>query len=191
MAADIDARRRNARRTLAVLALICAAPVVASYAAYYWLHRDARINYGELDPRPAPAIVGTAGDGAPWRLASLHGRWVLLVAAGDACDSRCEDALYATRQARTMQGREQERIARVLLQPAGAVPPASALSEQHPGLVAVQGDPEQWRSLADGSADRIFIVDPLGNLVLRYPSEPDIKRLAKDLERLLKASRIG
>ena len=191
MAGDIDVRRRSARRTLILLALVCAAPVIASYIAYYGLHRDARINYGELDPRPAPAIAGTTGDGAPWRLASLQGHWVLLVVDDAACDSRCERALYATRQARTIQGREQERIVRVLLQPIGTAPPGAAVLEQHPGLVAAQADPRQWATLTDGGGDRIFIVDPLGNLVLRYPSDLDIKRLAKDLERLLKASRIG
>ena len=191
MPAEVVARSRNARRTLALLALVCAAPVVASYVAYYWLHRNAKMNYGELDPRPAPAIVGAMRDGAPWRLADLRGRWLLLVLADAACDTRCEGALYATRQARTIQGREEERIVRVLLQPAEARPPAAAVLEQHPGLVAARGDPRQWASLTDGGAQRIYIVDPLGNLVLRYPSDPDIKRLAKDLERLLKASRIG
>jgi hypothetical protein len=189
MAAD-DARRRSARRTLALLAVICAAPVVASYVAYYWLHREARVNYGELDARPAPAIVGKV-EGARWELASEKGHWVLLVVAGAQCDARCERALYATRQARTIQGREQERIARVLLQPAGATAPGAVFLDQHPGLVAAQGDPEQWASLPGGGEHRIFIVDPLGNVVLRYPADPDIKRLANDLERLLKASRIG
>jgi hypothetical protein len=170
---------------------VCVAPVVASYVAYYWLHRDAKMNYGELDPRPAPAIVGATRDGAPWRLADSRGHWRLLVVADGACDTRCEGALYATRQARTLQGREEERIVRVLLQPADATPPPAAILEQHPGLVAARGDPRQWGSLTNGGPQRIYIVDPLGNLVLRYPTDPDIKRLANDLERLLRASRIG
>ena len=192
MGTEIDARRASARRTLTLLALVCAAPVIASYVAYFWLHRDARVNYGELDPRPAPAISGTTAAGTPWRLASLQGRWVLLVVVEARCDTRCERALYATRQARTIQGREEERIVRVLLQPQGATPPDDTILGQHPGLATAQGDPRQWASSLPGAgADAIFIIDPLGNLVLRYPADPDIKRLAKDLERLLKASRIG
>jgi len=189
MTAD-ETRKKSALRTLALIALVCAAPVIASYVAYYWLHRDARLNYGVLDPRPAPAIAGTA-DGARWELALEKGRWVVLVIADAACETRCERTLYATRQARTIQGREQERIVRVLLQPAGAPPPQPAVLDQHPGLVVARGDPGQWASLTGGSGDRIFILDPLGNLVLRYPPEPDIKGLARDIERLLKASRIG
>jgi hypothetical protein len=186
-------RRRRGRRTLLLLALVCAAPVVASYVAYYWLRPTAHVNYGELLEKPAPEIAGAADGGAPWRLASLHGRWVLLVTSGAACDARCGAALYATRQARTIQGREQERIVRVLLQPADAPPLDAALHAQHPGLIVVRADPAQWTPLSATAAagPAIVLVDPLGNLVLRYPADPDIKRLANDLGRVLRASRIG
>jgi hypothetical protein len=188
--ADEAERRRTARRTLALLALVCAAPVIASYVAYYWLHPSARINYGELEAKPAPDIAGTR-DAQPWRLASLRGRWVLLIVTSGSCDATCQRALYATRQARTMQNREQDRVVRVLLEPVGAtVPPASLLAD-HPGLSVVETDSAQMRALPGGGAGNIYAIDPLGNLVLRYPADPDIKRLAKDLERLLKASRIG
>jgi len=193
MSDDVAARRRrSARRTIVLLALVCAAPVVASYIAYYWLHPDTRVNYGTLVAKPSPPISGVARDGTSWRLAALHGRWVLLVVSDTACDAPCERALHATRQARTIQGREQERVVRVLLQSASAVQPDDALLAQHPGLEAVRGDPAQWASLAGSGADpTIYLVDPLGNVVLAYPADPDSKRLAKDLERLLKASRIG
>jgi cytochrome oxidase Cu insertion factor (SCO1/SenC/PrrC family) len=186
-------RRASARRTLVVLALVCAAPVIASYVAYYWLRPAAHVNYGELlEAKPAPEIAGDGNDGAPWRLSSLRGRWILLVAGDLACDARCERALYATRQARAIQGRERERIVRVLLQPTGAPPLDAPRLTQHPGLLIVRADPAQW-TLLPGSGDTasIYLIDPLGNLVLRYPADPDIKRLAKDLERLLRASRIG
>ena len=188
---EIDVRRRKARRTLAAVALLCAAPVVASYVAYYVLHPSARTNYGELEAKPAPEIVGATAGGASWRLASLRGRWVLLVLEADGCERACERSLYATRQARTIQGREQDRIERVLLQPPGAAPPDAALLAQHPGLTVAQAEPRQWTSLLGGEAQSILLVDPLGNLVLRYPPDPDIRGLARDLERVLKASRIG
>jgi hypothetical protein len=186
-------RRRNARRTLLLLALVCAAPVVASYTAYYWLRPAARVNYGELLARPAPDIAGVTDDGAPWRLSSQRGRWILLVIDAAACGARCERALYATRQARTIQGREQERVVRVLLQPADAPALDATQRAGQPGLIVVGADAAQRASLVgpEGAAPSILIVDPLGNLVLRYPADPDIRRLAKDLERLLRASRIG
>ncbi len=132
-AADPRARRR-ARRTLALLALTCIAPVVASYAAYYWLRPTGHVNYGELlGASPAPPIAGVDAQGAPLQLADLRGRWVLLFADAAACDARCERKLYATRQARTMQGREQERVVRVWLRPGDAPAPPAELLAQHPG----------------------------------------------------------
>jgi cytochrome oxidase Cu insertion factor (SCO1/SenC/PrrC family) len=195
MLAVADAeRRRRARRTFALLALVCAAPVVASYVAYYWLRPTARTNYGELlQPAPAPEIAGEGPDGTPFRLSELRGRWVLLSADAARCDARCERKLYAMRQARTIQGREQDRVVRVWLRAAGAPPPPAELTAQHPGMIVVRGDSRQWDALPgpDGATGSIYLLDPLGNLVLRYPAEPDIGRLARDLERLLRASRIG
>ena len=192
-APDAPARRR-ARRTLALLALVCIAPVVASYVAYYWLRPAAQVNYGELlGARPAPEITAVDGAGAPLRLASLRGTWVLLSADAADCDARCERKLYATRQARTMQGAGRERVVRVWLRPFDAPPPPAELLAQHPGMIIMRGDARQWDTLPGpgGAAANIYLVDPLGNLVLRYPADPDIRRLAKDLERLLRASRIG
>lgn len=191
MVDEVDARRRRARRTLGLLALVCAAPVIASYVAYYWLHPAARTNYGELEASPAPAIAGSRADGTAWTLASLRGRWALLILNDGPCGEPCERALYATRQARTIQGREQERIERVLLEPSGAPAEAQALLEAHPGLIVARADAQQWAPLLRGEPASIFVLDPLGNLVLRYPADPDIRGLAKDLERLLRASRIG
>jgi cytochrome oxidase Cu insertion factor (SCO1/SenC/PrrC family) len=177
-----------------LLALICAAPVVASYVVYYWMQPQARTNYGELlEPGPAPGIAGQRLDGRAFRLSELAGSWVLIMADGASCTETCERKLYATRQARTIQGRERERVVRVLLQPPDAPPLDAALRAQHPGLIVARVDPAQWTppSALGAAAPGIVLVDPLGNLVLRYPTDPDIKRLAKDLERLLRASRIG
>jgi hypothetical protein len=187
-------RRRGARRTLILLALVCAAPVVAAYVAYYWLHPTSRTNYGALlEPVTVPEIAGQRLDGTPFRLSELRGRWVVLMADAAACAARCERKLYATRQARTIQGREQDRLARVWLLPDGAPPPPVELTAQHPGMIIVRGDSRQWDTWpgSGGATDNVYVIDPLGNLVLRYPAEPDIRKLAKDLERLLRASRIG
>jgi len=186
--------KRRIRRTITVLAIVCAAPVIASYAAYYWLKPAGRVNYGELlDALPASEIAGTQVDGAPFRLSAYRGKWVLLVADEGACEDACRQKLYATRQARTIQGREQERVVRVWLQRSDATPPGEALLSQHPGLVAARIDPARWPALqgAGDNVRNIFMIDPLGNLILRYPADPDIKRMANDLGRLLRASRIG
>ena len=181
-----------ARRKLLLIAAICIAPVAASYAFYYLSPRGSFVNYGTLLPTaPAPVPDGTRSDGTPFRLADLGGRWVLLVAPKGRCETPCERLLYSSRQARTMQGKEQDRIVRVLLVPEGAAPDAAMLAE-HPGLVVAQVGAAARAGLP-GTADAIYVIDPLGNLVLRYDAEPDpdIKGISRDLARLLKASGIG
>jgi hypothetical protein len=186
--------RTRGRRTLLMLALVCAAPVMASYAAYYWFRPEGRVNYGELlDVGPAQDVAGALADGGKFRLSDYRGRWLFLTADPGACEGACQRKLYATRQARTIQGREQDRVARVWLQEAGAPALAPQLLAQHPGLVAARIDPGQWMALSGvfGQPQSIYLIDPLGNVVLRYPADPDIRRMARDLERLLRASRIG
>jgi hypothetical protein len=189
-----DASQRSAvgrgRRTILLVALACLAPVVASYAVYYLYPRSAQVNYGTLlEVAPAPAIEGMQEDGTPFRLVDLRGRWVLLAAGTAGCDAACERTLYAMRQAHTMQGKERDRIVRVWLD-AGGAPPAPELRQQHPGLIVALAPTGMLRSLP-GTQPGIWLIDPLGNLVLSYPGDPDIKGLAKDLARLLQASRIG
>jgi hypothetical protein len=183
-----DARARG-RRTLLLLAAVVMAPVIASYSAYYLFPREQRTNYGELLAMPAPALAGTRANGQPFDLTQLRGKWVLLVAAPGACDAACATALHATRQARTIQGREMERVQRVLLATdAASMDPA--LAAQHPDVLVARVTPEAAAALPRG-ADRIYLVDPLGNVVLAFPADPDIRKVAKDIERVLRASRIG
>lgn len=183
------ARKGGRRWPLLLVALVCLAPVVASYLAYYVFQRDARVNYGELIARAAPALAATAAGGTPFALAVQKGGWVIVIAAPQGCDAVCTAALHATRQARTMQGRDMERVTRVLVLGAdGALAPA--LATQHPDLRVVRAATDTMAAWPRGER-AIYLIDPLGNIVLAWPLEPDIKALAKDLGRLLRASQIG
>jgi hypothetical protein len=175
------------KRVIALIVAIAVAPVVVAYVAYYFWPRDARVNYGELLPHTQlGALQGIGDDGTPLAPDALRGRWLVIQEATGACESACRDALYATRQARTIQNAERERVVRVLVLPRSA--PLPDLSAEHPDLVVVHAEP--LPALPKG-ADRIYLVDPLRNFVLAWPLQPDIKALAKDLTRLLRASSIG
>jgi len=184
-----EAPRRNLRTMWLILA-VCAAPVVLSFAFYFLQPLRTSANYGELLPtQAAPPLTGTRADGKPWAIEDERGRWVVLFVAPAACDERCVARLYATRQARTMQGRERERVSRVWLA-TGDAPPDRAQLVEHPDVVVVRADPRAVERLPRG-AEAIYLVDPLGNQVLAWPGSPDIRGVARDLTRLLKASRIG
>ena len=185
-----EASVRRGKRTLMMIAAAVIAPVALSYGIYYLMPPGTFTNYGELLPtQPAPAISGTRDDGTPFTLAQSQGRWKILVTSGGRCDAQCTGMLYATRQARTMQGRERERIERLWLVPDGTRPDPAVLAE-HPDLVVVRTTPREVAALPLGQ-DAIYLVDPIGNQVLAWPRAPDVKALSRDLARLLRASRIG
>jgi len=189
-AAPVDeALRRRTRRRLVLILLVGIAPVVASYL-FYWLGvRSQQVNYGTLLATPAPPVAGTKLDGTPFDLAALHRQWVMLIDAPSSCGGACERALYASRQARTMQNAERGRVVRVwLVTDAGT--PSTALLAQHPDLVIARVAPATLDALP-GKGRAIYLIDPRGNLVLAWPLDPDIKSLARDLSRLLRASQIG
>lgn len=182
------APRSRGRWMVLAIAAIVAAPVLLSYGLYYLAPPGRFTNYGELLPtQPFPDVKGTRADGRPWDLAAERGRWTMLVAAPAACDEACTKRLYATRQARTIQGKESDRVVRVWLATGeGGIAPA--LLAEHPDLVVVRV-PDAG-ALPKG-ARSVYFVDPIGNQVLVWPEDPDIKAMAKDVGRLLKASRLG
>jgi hypothetical protein len=188
-AAPSHATRQRVRRQIIMVALVAIAPIVASYLAYYAWPRDTKVNYGSLLATPAPVLTGRTLDGQAFRLADLRGRWVLLTASGGTCDAACEASLYAGRQARTIQNAERERVVRVWLI-TDRTAPAKALLEEHPDLVAAHASASEVGALP-GAGHALYLIDPLGNLVLSWPPDPDIKRMARDITRLLRASSIG
>ena len=181
-------------KMLAVL-LVCAAPVIASYFTYYVIRPEGRRNYGELiDPqRPLPALAGIAADGSRVELPSLKGQWLLVSVAGGACDATCQQYLYFQRQLRESLGREKDRLDRVwLVSDDAAIPEALGTALQGATVLRVAGL-GQWLQPAAGQqlSDHLYVVDPMGNWMMRFPAAMDAAGAAqakRDLERLLRAS---
>jgi len=169
-------------------------PVVAAYLAYFGWRPAGHTNYGELlKVTPLQQIAGTALEGAPFNLDALHGKWVMVHVGASNCDAACARQLYLMRQIRIAQGKEQSRIERLwVLTDRGA--PDAALLQAHAGLRVWRPTDTSFVAQFSGAPNRdghIYLVDPLGNLMLRFPAEPDAKRMMKDLKLLLKASQIG
>ncbi len=186
-------RRRGKRIAFAILAL-CAAPTVAAWLAYFVWPPQSRLNYGELiEARAISDPELRTLDGSSFRLSQLRGRWVLLQIDSGACAESCGKKLLFMRQARLAQGKDAERIERMWVL-ADAAPPDAALLRDHEGLRVARapGGPFLAQFPAGRSpSDHIYLLDPVGNLMLRFPGDPDAQRMVKDLARLLRASRIG
>lgn len=197
--ADAPRQRSHWRRygMLYAVIAVCIAPVVASYLAYYVFPPSGRTNYGTLlEPRPVITLPLPREGGPPVSFGEFAGRWVLLTAAGGACDEPCRAALLQMRQQRLMTGKEMERVERVWLV-TDAAPIAPELLRAYDGMYVLRMPAETVRSLlaapeVDGHAGstdgHVFVVDPMGNVMLRWPLDPEPQRVKKDLSRLLTAS---
>jgi hypothetical protein len=171
---------------------VCAAPLVASYLAYYVWQPESRVNYGELlEPRVMRDAPLERLGGGTFRFSEFKGEWVLLTGDSGQCDERCQLKLTYMRQVRLAQGREAERIERVWMLMDDARPRPELLAE-HPGLHVVHGTRESLEMLSPpvgSAADHILVIDPLGHLMMRFPANPDPRRILKDLSRLLRQSK--
>jgi hypothetical protein len=179
-------------RTLYAVIALCAAPVLASYLAYYVMPPSGRTNYGTLlEPRPARAASLTTEDGRPFSFSELDGSWVMVTAAGGACEPRCEATLLQMRQQRLMTGKDRDRVERVWLVTDGAVV-AERLRRDYEGTRIVRAPLPEARALLPTESSELigslWLVDPMGNVMLRWPPNPEPQRVKSDMARLLTAS---
>jgi hypothetical protein len=193
-----DVRRTRIGRIKMLLVLgVCAAPVLASYFSYFVLRPQARSNYGELiqPSRSLPTLALRTLDGQAVEAASLRGQWLLLVLGPAECAADCQQRLYLQRQLREMLGRERDRVDKIWLLTDDADPPAALLAALRvdPSLQVLRVPREAlaaWLQPDRGQAleDHLYLVDPMGEWMMRMPADPDPARIKRDLERLLRAS---
>lgn len=190
------------------IVVVCLAPIVFALLAYYLpalgVRPDNTSNYGTiLDPqRPVPSAetLGlTTLDGRPFDLASLKGQWVLATADQGACPESCVTKLFILRNSHASQGKNVERLSRVWFVTDDADIPDQIL-EAYQGTVIVRADPEKLAHFlapqAAGPANQaltapMWIIDPLGNLMLEFPEDADPIRVRKDISKLIYNSRVG
>ncbi|MEW9584139.1 SCO family protein [Paraburkholderia sp. DGU8] len=194
-----DGSWRRGRWMLLLLAIICAAPIAVSYFMYYVIKPSGgSTSYGTLvEPqRPIPeSLMVTGEDGKPVKLATLRGRWLLISIDGSTCDKACVTKLYFMRQIRAAQGPERERVVEVWLRTdAGKV--ADVIQTAYPDTRMLIADPAQlsaWLPADTGTqiTDHIYMVDPNGNLMMRFPKDPNPSKIKGDVTKLLKWSSIG
>jgi len=186
------AKPKRSRATLWLILALCLAPVLASYIAFYFWQPSEHVNYGELlEPHLLPDAQLRRADGTPFHWGELKGKWVLVTIDSGRCDAYCRQKLVYMRQVRLAQGKDAGRIERAWLITDEAAPDA-ALIASHVGIVLLRAAGSEFlaRFPAERSrADHVYVVDPLGNLMMRYPRNADPRRMLKDVARLLRHSK--
>jgi hypothetical protein len=119
----------------------------------------------------------------------------MLKVGGGACPQACQNQLFTMRQERLMQGKEMERVERVWLV-TDREPLDTMLIREYDGMHMLRADAAavaKWLPVEQGksAADYTYLIDPLGNLMMRFPADPDRRKMYKDINKLLKASAIG
>ena len=195
--ASVAQRTRMGRFKMLLIWAVCAAPVVASYLSYYVIKPQGRTNHGTLitPPKPMSAEKGlsfTNLQGQTVAPQALQGQWLLVSVAGGACDAACERQLYLQRQLREALGRDKDRVDRVWLIPDQAeVRPALLPALAQAWTLRVDASRlSQWLQPDVGQtlSSHLYLVDPKGDWMMRFPADADPARVKKDLMRLLKAN---
>jgi hypothetical protein len=194
---DPPGRTRRGRIWLLLVWLVCAAPVVASYLTFYVFRPDRIKSFGELiEPqREVPVLLTQDLDGKQDQLASLKGQWLLVSIAGGDCNAQCQQHLYLQRQLRETMGREKDRVDWVWLVDDQAAVPQDLVPALSSALVLRVDATRlaQWLAPDKGQklSDHLYLVDPFGKWMMRFPAHLDVKNAAeakRDLSRLLSAS---
>jgi cytochrome oxidase Cu insertion factor (SCO1/SenC/PrrC family) len=207
-----DCRRQrgfvNSRQALVLLALLFLMPVLVSYLMHLSAEHGWRpagtTNKGSLIQPPLPltlpADLASATE-QPVSQEFLGGKWTLVYIHDAACDEPCRNRLYQMRQVRLAQGENLRRVQRLfLVTGASDSTDLSTILADYPDMAAARLSPDQAAAIApmfsvEGismqGADNIYLVDPLGNLMMYYPPDIDPRGMIQDLQRLLKYSHIG
>ncbi len=203
MPAPADVAQATGRRTvhgrlkMLMVLLVCAAPVIASYFTYYVVRPEGRRNFGELITPPVdmPGVQARDARGGIVPLKSLKGQWLLVAVGSGACDAACQQNLYFQRQLREVLGKDKERMDRVWFITDDAPVADSLLPNlnQSQILRLDAGVLQGWLKPAPGRtlADHLYVIDPMGNWMMRFPAAMDVSSTSKakrDLERLMRAS---
>ena len=171
------------RGKLLLLMALFASPALAAWLTYVYWQPDRFTNYGALLPPQVldlPPLLDEAGKATDWF--GLRGKWVLLVAAPHGCDVRCGHDSFLARQVRLAQGREQDRVARVLVG-------AAAEGAWPHGDGAYRVAPQPWPAALAGGG--LFLVDPQGRLMMGFPPQAEGDKVIRDVKHLLRASGAG
>ncbi|MDP1559536.1 MAG: hypothetical protein Q8L82_11705 [Nitrosomonas sp.] len=189
---DQKIQRAHKRKLLVIMALLLA-PVAISYSLYFFEYRPASTNYGELIEFQTIKGIGlNQADNTIFRPRDLQGKWVMISVDSGNCDEACKTKLYHMRQVRLVQNKEMHRVERVWLIDDDE-PYDTALVDAYKGTIFINAkESEILESFKPIESQRkhIYLVDPMGNVMMRFPENENPSLMVNDLKRLLHLSQM-
>lgn len=194
---DSNASQRRGRRMLLFMLMVFALPVIVVLAMYGLDWQPGGKSYGQLlaPPRGLQLAPLKTVQGAMFSPQQWKDKWSLVYLANTDCGTSCLRQLHQMRQVHASLGKELARVQRVLILSGGEDANAvNRIVAQYPDLIVLAGPQVAALSAqfaASGAAEDLFVVDPLGNLIMRYRADYEAKGLRKDMMRLLTYSWTG
>lgn len=186
---------------LVFLVLLFTLPILVVLAMYQLDYRPGGASHGELIAPPKALQLAAMQDtqGKPFAAEQWKTNWHVVYVSTSGCAAECRKQVHLLRQIHVSLNKEIDRVQRILIVPSAAAPAElDALQKQYPDLVILAGtDAAALAQQFDlpgqpaGTSGRVYLVDPLGNLMMSYPAGFDPKGLREDMTRLLKYSWIG
>lgn len=199
--------RKNRRLLLILLATFIIPFVIGDFAYKQGWYKGGQTNKGNLIQPPAAFAEFRANDlkGQPVATTFAKGNWWLLYVLPADCQAACRNRLFQMRQVPRALGKEGDRVRQVLVTTSPLSAETEALiTREFPEFVRLEAavanvDIALARAASNASqAGLLYLMDPMGWLMLSYAPEPDEKAsvikaedILKDLQKLLKNSRIG
>ncbi|MCG8520292.1 MAG: hypothetical protein MI794_20085 [Pseudomonadales bacterium] len=196
------AQVRRGRRMALLLFTVGFGPMILATVMFYtgWLNPTGHSNQGVLVQPVVPVdqlqLRGVGGEPLAERfgLSETEGQWLLLVVAED-CDGACEQLLYLARQVPVALGKNANRVARAAYVGQIGAELSATWEQQYRAMERLSLAPDsrpQWpEGVRPGQAPAVLLVDPLGNVLMRYDERHSGKDMLKDIKHLLKLSQIG
>ena len=203
----MENEKGNGRKQLILLIAFFVAPIIIAIVMYNLVPEGGPTktkNHGDLvvPARPLTDVALQLESGKDYKFSDMNKTWVMIYIGSADCDKTCAEVLYKMRQSRLAQRGEHLRIKRLYISTSGkAKPSLLKILKDHSGLEVVHGNASAVAAVlkqfqlenkaAAKSANRLYLVDPFGNLMMSYENGFDAKGLIKDMTLLLKVSRIG
>ena len=188
-----EKNKKTDKITLILIILLLCSPVFISTAFYLMGYRPGSMNYGDL-----LEVQKLKGDGINqldntiFRMKDLHGRWTMITIDSGECNEACRSKLYYMRQARIIQHTEKDRVERLWLIDDNKTISDELLEEYKGTLFIKAKDSELVKAIETEEVHRkhIYLVDYMGNLMMRFPEELEPKKMSEDIKRLLHVSQL-
>lgn len=196
LSAERLAKQKAGRRTFLLINFMFFGPLAVAMFLYFsgmnW-RPEGSTEHGQLllPPQTIPNIIlREATDSNPKK--QLRGVWTLVYAGPGECPEICKQRLTELRQMRLGFGKDMKRLQNVFLSTSGSVD-KSYMTVELPQLFAIDTEAasESVSVIENPLPGEVYVVDPQGNLMMRFNGDESIENIKKDLKKLLKLSQIG